>query len=407
MSSYVIRLIVIYTMMFEVGFAQTASPRTINELLDRAEEVSPEIQAAKARLEITKQSLVKAGEIPNPEVTIGNWKGRANSQTWKQTDVTITQPIELGGKRGSRIDVAESQIKEANFQLAALSAELRLKILFSVYRHRQLLEELDLLTEAKETFKRLVSNFKNRPQLSPEQSTTLFNFKLAERDYDLKLEETKSEMNNLSSEIKLLTGYESNQIEKALPVRAKKWPSFNTFHEINSPTLKVLSAQAEMSEKELQLAKADVWPTVNIGPSYTTQSQFGDQANILGVVVTFPIPVLNQNDGARAIAAKNISTSKKLIELEKSVQEVRRGNLLKTYVSSSRTLEEQADANELYSKHHEIEANFLKGLLTSPLVLESHRQMFENQRLYHDRELKTLDVYYQLVLLEGRKVEGF
>jgi hypothetical protein len=40
------------------------------------------------------------------------------------------------------------------------------------------------------------------------------------------------------------------------------------------------------------------------------------------------------------------------------------------------------------------------------MVLESHRQMFENQKLYHDREIRTLDVYYQIVLLEGGKIEG-
>ena len=44
--------------------------------------------------------------------------------------------------------------------------------------------------------------------------------------------------------------------------------------------------------------------------------------------------------------------------------------------------------------------------VSSPLVIESHRQIVENKKLFHSRELQTLNVYFQLILLEGGKVEG-
>lgn len=388
------------------AFSQS-KPVSLNGLLDHVETISPEIQKAKSQYEVIKQRMILAGQIPNPEVGIGSWQGRANSQKWGQTDISITQPVELGGKRGSRMDVAGAEIKQAEVEVSVISAQLRLKALFAFFRYRQLNDEIENLNEATKTFSHLMQNYKNRPQLSPEQATTLFNFQLARNDYELKLEQVITEKNLLESDIKVMTGFYVREIENLIPKRSRNWPDYNGSQNLNAPTLRMLSAQTEVSEKELQLAKADVWPTVNIGPNLTLQNQFGEKANILGVVISFPIPVLNQNDGAKAIAAKSISTNRKLNNIEKSVLEVRREALLKTYSSSSKVLEKQADLSDLHRQHGQIEERFLRGLITSPLVFESHRQMVDNLQLYHDRELKTLEVYYQLVLLEGGKVEGF
>ena len=394
-----------------ISLTGTASSVTnilnINQLLDHVENLSPEIQKAKTSLEVIKAQRIQAAQIPNPEVAVGNWSGKANSQTWKQTDVTVTQPIELGGKRGSRIEVADAQAKETQLELLSLSAEVRLKVLFSLYRMRQLHDEIETMSEAKHTFENLVKNYKKRPQLSPEQSTSLYVFDLTEHEYDLLLEEAQTELNLLESDFKVLTGIQAEDIKHLLPQRHKKWPGINGMGELNSPTLRILSARAELSEKELELAKADIWPTVSIGPSYTMQNQFGEQANILGVVVSLPIPILNQNNGARAIAAKNIIANRKFVEVEKNLQGSRRVGLTKSYLSSSKLLESQANQAFHHQGHEKVEQNFLKGLVSSPLVIESHRQYVDAQRLYHARELKALDYYYQLILLEGGKIEGF
>lgn len=399
-------ILLMVSLLIQADKVHATSFATIGQLLEHVEGLSPEIRKAKFNYEITQQRLILAKQIPNPDVTLGSWGGRAGSQTWKQNDITLTQPLELGGKRGHRMDVAESLIKQATVELAALTAEVRLKALFLLYRYRQIQDEMILLKEAKETFTHLVNNYKRRPQLSPEQSTSMFVFELAQNDYALRIEETTSEFNNLVSDIKIFTGLDDTELLPLIPKRSSKWPGLDSLKEINSLTLKVISAQTELAENELQLAKADVWPTVSIGPSYTMQNQFGQQANILGVVATFPIPVLNQNDGARAIAAKSINTSKKFYEIEKNVSENRQMALFKTYQSSTKALEAQVDDSELHKKHERIETNFLKGLISSPLVIESHRQLFELQKLYHIRELKTLDVYYQLILLQGGKVEA-
>jgi outer membrane protein TolC len=251
----------------------------------------------------------------------------------------------------------------------------------------------------------LVKNYKQRPQLSPEQSTSLFLFELARKDYELQQEDTLAELNRLVAELKQRTGYSLEEVSHLLPARKKTWPKNIETNRLESPYLRVLRAQTEAAEMDLKLAKADAWPTLNIGPGYTSQNQFGEQAKIWGLVLSFPIPILNQNDGAKAIAATIIATNKKRYEIEKSVQDNYREAYLKTYLSSIEVLEGQTSDAVLHEKHEEVEKYFLRGLISSPLVIEAHRQMFENKKLFHQRELATLDAYYQIVLLDGGKVE--
>lgn len=380
--------------------------QNINQFLEEVESLSPEVQKSKLNLEVAKQRLIQSAQIPNPEITLGSWQGHANAQGWKQRDYTLAQPIELGGKRGSRLEVSEAELNKNKIDLNALTAEVRLKIIFYLYRLRQLNEEIKLINEAKITFLNLEKNYKKRPQLSPEQTTSLFIFNLSAKDYDLTLEDAKNELNLLEGEIKILTKYDIGDLARIIPQRQKKWPKLNGPIEINSPTLRSISAQVEISEKELNLAKADAWPTINIGPSLTVQNQFGEQANILGFIVTIPLPILNQNNGAKAIARTSINANRKLFEIEKSAQSIRRISLAKSYLSSIKVLESQMSEKGIYSNHTEIEKNFINGLISSQLVIEAHRQIIDNQKLYHLRELKTLDVYYQIVLLEGGRIEG-
>lgn len=403
MFKNLLKISMLFATLFSSDYG-TCGPGSINELLDHAELISPEIQIALGSLDVTKQTKLQASQIPNPEIGIGGWRGRASSLPWRQVDVTLTQPVELGGKRGSRIDIANSQIKKAKAEMASKVSEVRLNVLLILYRVRQILDEMKILQESNVTFTRLVNNYKNRPQLSPEQTATLFNFELALNDYTLKMEEAKAEYNQLQVDVRLLTGFGIEELKSILPQRKIEWPKIDSGKEANSPTMRIFLSQKEFAENELKLAKSEVWPTVNIGPSLTLQEQFGDKANILGVVVNFPIPVLNQNNGARAVATKNILFSKKLYQIEKTVLETRQESLVKTYLSSSKALASQAQYASLLKRHEKIEGYFFKGLISSPMVLESHRQMFDSQRLFHDREIKTVENYCQILLIQGGKI---
>lgn len=87
----------------------TASgPLTLSEAVRRAAEVSPLLAAARDRVSAAAGTLHQAGRLPNPaaDVRVEGWDFHADRPTprWDNIDffATITQPLELGGKRPAR-----------------------------------------------------------------------------------------------------------------------------------------------------------------------------------------------------------------------------------------------------------------------------------------------------------------
>lgn len=193
--------------VFKLADVQASAPASINQLLDQAEMASVDVRKALTEFEVTKEGITEASMIPNPELTLCQWSGRAGGKKWGQTDVTLLQPIELAGKRGKRIDRANAQVKGMKAQIDQVVAEVRLQTLSLLYRLRQVNDELEFLAEAQTTFSRLVSNYRKRPQLSPEQSTSLFLFDLAVKDYDLQKQEFIREVKLIGAELKQRTGF--------------------------------------------------------------------------------------------------------------------------------------------------------------------------------------------------------
>ncbi len=124
----------------QVGRAQVATspPLSLSAALAKAREANPTILAARRAKGAGEANVRLAGERPNPEVSF-----EAEKETPHQA-LAVSLPIELGGKRTRRIDVAnaglavidadiartiadvENQVRRAYFALAAANAQRRL-----------------------------------------------------------------------------------------------------------------------------------------------------------------------------------------------------------------------------------------------------------------------------------------
>lgn len=99
-----------------------ASPLTLSAALERAMSANPAIVAAQARRAIGAAGMAVAGERPNPE-------GRAEfDRDTPHQAYTLAVPLELGGKRGRRIDVAQAGIRTADAEIAQVISETRLAV---------------------------------------------------------------------------------------------------------------------------------------------------------------------------------------------------------------------------------------------------------------------------------------
>jgi len=105
---------------------------TLDQAVLTAGGVSPSGAAATAAIEVAQSGRTVAGLRPNPVVQgqienvvgSGSYNGLRNAET----TVGVAIPIELGGKRGARIGVADAQISRAQLQSAIVAADIRVQV---------------------------------------------------------------------------------------------------------------------------------------------------------------------------------------------------------------------------------------------------------------------------------------
>lgn len=394
----------LFLLMCFCANAQTVN--TVDDFLKVVEDRAPELQMQKSEIAINEKTIDRAGQFLNPDVTVGAWRGNANNLDWKQTDISVLQPIELGGKRSGRIEYARAQANLARGNFSKGRNDVRAGALLTLHRLRQLLYEKTLIEEAQVAFGKLINTYNKRPQLSPEQSTSLFLFQMAKRDYDLQNTQAQNELRGLAMEVKRISGLEISIVTSILPKKVNNWPQIEMNSELRSPTLEIARARIGLSKSELELAKAESWPTPSVGPSYTDQNQFGEQAKVWGVVVTTKLPLLSTNQGGRAVARETVSLSERTFQFEENRLSLQKTNLVEVYNLNVETLKATNVDDTIHKKHEQIENYFLRGLVNSALVIEAHRQILDSQRTYNSAEISTLENYYQIRIIDGTFLTG-
>lgn len=100
-------------------------PLTLAQAIRTALDGHPELSAARREIEATQGARLQAGAFQNPTLSAEIEDVRRDSRT---TTVLLSQPIELGGKRGARIEAAERAIALARAQLEARQVELQANV---------------------------------------------------------------------------------------------------------------------------------------------------------------------------------------------------------------------------------------------------------------------------------------
>ncbi|PTS99949.1 TolC family protein, partial [Pseudomonas sp. HMWF006] len=103
-----------------------ASTLTLEQALQTAFAGNPDLAAAQWEIGIAEGDRKQAGLIPNPEVS---WEAEDTRRNSRTTTVMLSQPIELGGKRGARIDVASRAQDAAGIELERKRNALRADVI--------------------------------------------------------------------------------------------------------------------------------------------------------------------------------------------------------------------------------------------------------------------------------------
>ena len=379
------------------------SIKSAQDILDCAISHHPDVQISEENLK-RDQTLKKiAKQIQNPEVEAKVLSGHSDSDSVVNTEINIGQTIELGGKRKNRIKQAMGMANFTQAQVLESKELTALNTVLALYRLRQIRSELAAVNEGMTTFQHTIEHFKSRPKLAPEQEVSSTVFKLSLDDYKLKKSKLIQEQIALQKFLELATGLPIATIQKHLPSSKRQWPKFNIPQgEGQNSELAKAQADKTIAEANLKLAKSNAWPDFKVGPSFTTQTGIPGDNTAAGVNMSLSLPIFSLNKGGVDYTKRDLYRSGLAYQLTLVKKDNERSQLLLSYQSALQSLGQLRLNGTLKNEHKNMEDYYEQGLVSSSLVIETHRQIFEVTESINEQELTAINALWRIYILDGK-----
>ena len=249
--------------------------------------------------------------IPNPELS---WEAEDTRRNSRTTTVMINQPIELGGKRGARIEVASRAQDAAEIELERKRNALRADVIQAFYNTSTAQQRLLLSRQSLELAQRGLNVAQGRissGKSSPVEGTRA----------EVQLSEVRLELKRAERD-------EANAYQQLARVMGVPLPAFASVSDSSQPMptvpepslllnrigqtaeLRLAKLQIDQREASLGLEKAQRIPdlTVSLGSQYDERER--ERVNVVGL--SMPIPLFNRNQGNVLAAARRTDQARDL-----------------------------------------------------------------------------------------------
>jgi outer membrane protein, heavy metal efflux system len=273
------------------------APLTLDAAVHRAFQSNPGLRAASRDLDIAAAQRMQAGAAPNPELSYLSEGLKKDART---TTVQINQAIELGGKRGARLALAEREREVASADLASYRSALRADVVTAFFEVLTAQERL-LLAQATQELSQKVTGAAARRVTAGKISP---------------VEETRARVAEASTKIEL--GQAANDLALAKRRLAATWGSSEPIpggveappmphgaHPTTDELLAQLPAAPQVArarrEIDRQKAQADVersrqFPDLTVSLGSKRDEQFGQRQTVVGLALPFPLFDRNQGN---------------------------------------------------------------------------------------------------------------
>lgn len=269
---------------------------TLQTALGLAASANAELSAAQHEFQAVDASVIQAGTLPNPTLEFGM---QDTQRATRETTVQISQPIELGGKRGLRIQAAESGRNAASAELHAKVSEIRANVTTAFFDVLTAQERLYLARDSVEVAERATTTAAKRViagKVSPVEETKA---RVAEAGVRLELLKAKSE---LGSTRKRLTGFWGNVIPRfeRAEGQLESLPELPELSELSrrlasAPMLARARIEVDRRQALANLERSRRIPDVSINLGIKRSEELGRNQAIFGVSV--PLPLFDRNQG--------------------------------------------------------------------------------------------------------------
>jgi cobalt-zinc-cadmium efflux system outer membrane protein len=290
------------------------------DLVRRALASNAELSAARLDIERARARLQQAALRPNPTLDFEQTTGRlTGSAGERETSIGVALPLELGGKRQRRIDLARAELEAAEAEIAdrerRLVGEVRAAYAeaMSALRELEITENLnDLDLQTARIIQARVTEGESAPIESNLLAVEVERFKARRALVGGRLEAAMLRLKTLAG----MAPAEPLRLREdlATPVLPEPPPSLEAAVDLalrTRPDLKLARLAEEVAQAGLRLARSQATPDLVAFSKYTTnRSQFDstpigtlrDKDRLLSFGVSISIPLSNRNQGAKAEA---------------------------------------------------------------------------------------------------------
>jgi len=341
----------------------------------------------------------KAAQIPNPEV-----ESEFNFDTEKSQNISILQPIQIGGRRSANVQIANAENNRSLIKDQSTIAKVATDISLSLVKHRQLATRISLLEKMKRSLKSLTKRLKQKAVRTPEEKITVTIFSMQNTVLDTQLLSLRQDFNLTKNRLELSIGRKLKEAEKVTSIERKKWPILkeNSIKETFSSKLALASLAQAKGEFEYQ--KSIAWPEVSIGP--VMEKQNGSDASF-GAKIEFVLPLFNTNGGGKQLSRAKLSKVRTLINRTKLNESTKIRTYFRQYYNVSKFLKESPSQKSIKKSISESLELFSKGLIQPSAIVESYRSTIETLEAVQEKELIIYQLYWMLQSYSGEIPKEF
>ena len=299
------------------------------DLIRRALVSNRELAAARIEINRARARLRQAGLRPNPTLEFEQTTGRlTGSAGERETTVGVALPLEIGGKRQRRIELAQVELDAAEAEVADHERRLTSEVYGAYAEALTALRELSITEDLNDLdlqTTRFVQARVNEGETAPLE-LNLLRVEVDRLRSRRALVEGRLQVALLK--LKTLVGIEASEpLRLREEIRTPQLPappgSLEAAVDIalrSRPDLRVASLTEEAAQAGLRLARAQSAPDLTASARYTMNRStldstpvgpIGDRDRLLTFGVSIGIPVFNTNQGAKQEAALAIDQAQK------------------------------------------------------------------------------------------------
>ena len=295
--------------------AAERAPRSISlaQALQRALAANPRLVAAERDIGIAGGLKIQAGALPNPEASFeldnalgsGPYRGVRSAET----NLQLSQLVELGGKREARLAAGEAGIGAAVWQRRATRLEVLSETAIAFITVVSAQRRIEIFDEQISSLNQLIPLLQKRVQEGASSPAETLRSQVAVDLFRVDRERAKTQLATARRDLAILMGDNNARFGEAVGRLASigQPPPFQAVVQAieANPQLMRWTAVTAQRNAELIIARLKAVPDIRLSAGWRHFQETDDNAVRLGVSI--PLPVFDQNTGNIVAAQETLA----------------------------------------------------------------------------------------------------